>query len=112
MTPDDLQTHLHTLCWTQADLARSVGVTPSTVYRWLAGMTPLPAWLSGYLDMAVMVQRSVSGQAVLTMTSAPLAIFDLADRIGIAYAPVFRERQGEYRECMQDELRKEWLPKD
>jgi len=26
------------------------------VYRWTAGLLPMPAWLSDYLDMAVTVQ--------------------------------------------------------
>ena len=111
MTPDDLESQLQTLCWTQADLARSVGVTPNTVYRWIAGLVPIPAWMKGYLDMAVMVHRCVSGQASLTVPNSPVAIYDLADRIGIAYAPIYRERQRENDERTLAELRKEYLPK-
>ena len=110
MTSDDLNFQLQTLCWTQADLARSVGVTPNTVYRWMAGLVPIPYWLVNYLDMAVMVHRCVSGQAVLSMPNSPMAIFDLADRIGIAYAPICKEQQRENDERTLAKLRKEWLP--
>ncbi len=98
MTPDELKTHLGTLSWSQAELARRLGVAPNTVYRWAAGLLEVPVWLSGYLDMATTVCRCVRGQAGLTDTGVPLAVYELADRIGVAYPSQFGVRQREYEE--------------
>ncbi len=110
MTSDDLKSHLKTLDWSQAEFARRVGVAPNTVYRWMAGLLPMPLWLTSYLDMALMVRRCVTGEAVLTVTGEPLAAYELADRIGIDYAPVFKDRQREKAQRLSHELRREWSP--
>ena len=112
MTPDDLKSHLVTLKWSQAEFARRAGVTPNTVYRWTAGLLPMPLWLTSYLDMALMVRRCVNGEAVLTVPDEPLAAYDLADRVGISYAPVFKEHQRGEAEHLRRELRRKWSPLD
>ncbi len=112
MTPDDLKTHLQTLDWSQAELARRLGVAPNTVYRWAAGLLPSPAWLAGYLDMAATVRRCVTRQAAVTEHGVPLAVYELADRIGIGYAEQFKARQRAYEAPLRREARrlfeKEW----
>lgn len=70
----------------------------------------MPLWLAGYLDMALMVRRCVIGEAVLTVTGEPLAAYELADRIGIDYAPVFKDRQREEEGRLSRELLREWSP--
>ena len=110
MTPDDLKTHLDTLDWSQAEFARQVGVAPNTVYRWMAGTLPVPAWLTGYLDMAVTVRRCVTHQASLCVDGVPLAVYELADRIGIRYSPYFKERQRDYEERKRPEWLRSWSP--
>lgn len=112
MTPDDLKIHLNTLDWSQAELARRVGVTSNTVYRWAAGLLALPVWLTGYLDMAATVRRCVTQQATVCTHGVPLAVYDLADRIGVTYAAQFKAQQHEYEQRLQRAVLKEWLPLD
>ncbi len=112
MTSDELKTHLHTLNWRQAELARRVGVAPNTVYRWTAGLLPVPLWLVGYLDMAITVQRCVTRQAAVIEHGVPLAVYELADRIGIGYLTLFKERQRDYETTSRHkerlQLNREW----
>lgn len=112
MTADELKTHLQTLDWSQAELARRLGVAPNTVYRWAAGLLPAPAWLAGYLDMAATVRRCVTRQAAAVEHGVPLAVYELADRIGIGYAAQFKERQRAYEAPLRCEaqrrIREEW----
>ena len=112
MTPDDLKTHLKALDWSQAELARRVGVTSNTVYRWAAGLLALPVWLTGYLDMVAMVRRCVTQQATVCTHGVPLAVYDLADRVGVRYPAHYKDQQREYEKRLQREVLKEWLPPD
>lgn len=41
MTPDELRAWMDAHGWTAADLARSLGVHPVTLRKWLAGMQPI-----------------------------------------------------------------------
>ena len=41
MTPDELRAWMDTHGWTAARLARSLGVHPVTLRKWLAGMQPI-----------------------------------------------------------------------
>jgi len=116
VTADELKTHLQTLDWSQAALARRLGVAPNTVYRWAAGLLPAPAWLAGYLDMAATVRRCVTRQAMMSHHDVPLAMYELADRIGIGYAAQFKEAQRAYEAPLRREARKafekEWGVED
>ena len=44
---------LAALGWNQEELARQLGVTSNTVWRWFAGRTPLPPWVTAFLAMAL-----------------------------------------------------------
>ena len=85
-------------------------MSSNTVYRWAAGLVPLPGWIEGYLDMAVTVYHCVTGQASLSVKGVPLSIYELADRIGIDYDPQYKLRQQAYEQSMRRKLRQEWQP--
>ena len=58
----------------------------------------------------MMVHRCVTGQALLTVYGVPLAVYELADRIGVAFPPQFKDRQRQYGERLRREKIKEWFP--
>lgn len=42
MTPSELRASLIIINVTQEDAAKAIGVNPSTLRRWLAGLSPIP----------------------------------------------------------------------
>lgn len=57
MTPEQLRQALADLNWRQADLVRKAGLNKDTPGRWLAGKTPIPAWVPAYLGAMLEIQR-------------------------------------------------------
>lgn len=54
---DDLAAPLMALSWTQAELARRLGVHVNTVSGWATGRTPMPLYAQAYLKLAVGASR-------------------------------------------------------
>lgn len=50
MTPDEFAAALAALGWKQSDFCRKTGVTPNTPSRWMTDKTPIPLWVSAYLE--------------------------------------------------------------
>jgi hypothetical protein len=57
MTPEELNRALEELGWRQADLCRKAGLHKDTPSRWLAGKTPIPAWVPAYLGAVLEIKR-------------------------------------------------------
>lgn len=64
MTPELFAAALDALRWKQSDFCRKTGVTPNTPSRWMAGKTPVPAWVPAYLgavlDLAALHAKYVA----------------------------------------------------
>lgn len=52
-TPEGVRAALDRLGWSQEDLARQLGVTSNTVWRWVTGRTPIPVWLHTYIWLVI-----------------------------------------------------------
>lgn len=52
MMPEDMRIARLRLGWTQAELARRIGVSRRTIGRWEMGKTPLPLMLASYLEQS------------------------------------------------------------
>lgn len=57
MTPEQLDSTLAALAWQPTDFSDRAGLTPSTVWRWRRGQTPIPAWVPEYLGAPLEIQR-------------------------------------------------------
>ena len=57
MAPEDMASALAELGWKQADFWRKTGVNKDTPSRWLAGTTPIPAWVPAYLGAMLDLKR-------------------------------------------------------
>lgn len=51
MTGAELKQRLLALGWKQSHLAEKVKVSRTTVSAWCTGKTPIPSWLSSYLEL-------------------------------------------------------------
>lgn len=51
--PDWIRLSLERMGWSQERLASELGVTANTVWRWCSGRTPLPPWLTAFMQMAM-----------------------------------------------------------
>lgn len=56
-TRDDLAPSLLALGWSQAELARRLGVHINTVSAWATGKVKLPMYAQAYLALAVAISR-------------------------------------------------------
>lgn len=52
-TPAGVRAALEALGWSQEELARQLGVTSNTVWRWVTGRTPIPVWLHTYMALTI-----------------------------------------------------------
>lgn len=59
MMPEDMRIARLRLGWTQAELARRIGVSRRTIGRWEMGETPLPLMLASYLEQARQEMRKL-----------------------------------------------------
>jgi transcriptional regulator with XRE-family HTH domain len=57
LTPQQLREALDALDWKQIDFCRRAGLNKDTPSRWLSGGTPIPLWVSAYLDAMLDLQR-------------------------------------------------------
>lgn len=60
MSPQQLTDALTTLGWTQAELARRLGLHVNTVSAWATGKTEIPVYAAEYLRVMVLAHRSVT----------------------------------------------------
>ena len=56
MTATELKEHLKCLGWSQAKLARKIGVTETTVSRWMKG-GKIPGATTAYVKQSVAIKR-------------------------------------------------------
>jgi transcriptional regulator with XRE-family HTH domain len=57
MTGEELRRAIGAFGMTQAAFADKMGVTRSTVYRWLSGQLPVPVYVESYLVVEQECQR-------------------------------------------------------
>lgn len=55
-----LQNNLATLGWSQAKLAKLLGLSPNTVSRW-AKSTPTPFYAVAYTNLAIKAKKAAEG---------------------------------------------------
>lgn len=56
MTPSELKEHLKYLGWSQSELAKRLGTTPTTVSRWMNG-GKIPGAAKAYVKQSVAIKK-------------------------------------------------------
>jgi len=62
MTHSELCAMLAELQWSQVELSRRTGMTTQSVNAWCQGNTPVPKWLTAYMELLI----NIRGTALLS----------------------------------------------